>query len=152
MKESKLTMRELYETDFALWLEQTAILLQKQDFQHLDLPNLIEEVESLGRSDKRELYNRLTTLFEHSLKRCFTDLIQDYRGWTDTIRRNQKEIKKLLEDVPSLKIYVQQIIDECYQDALLLLKENPDYQSYPFPEICPFPTDSEQLLNDIFWE
>ncbi len=147
-----LNLVELYETDFNLWLEQTIQLLKTQQFQHLDLAHLIEELEGLGKRDKRELENRLTTLFEHALKRCFTDLTQDYRGWTDTIRRNQKALKKLLADMPSLKNYFQQVQDQCYQEALILLRENPDYQKYDLPKQNPFPADPDRLLNESFWE
>jgi len=52
----------LYETDFHLWLEKTVQLLKEQEFHHLDLGHLIEELEGLGKRDKRELQSRLTTL------------------------------------------------------------------------------------------
>lgn len=143
---------ELYDIDFDLWLEETVKLLKAQDFQSLDLPHLIQEMEDLGKSNRRELENRLITLFEHALKRCFTDLTQDYRGWTDTIRRNQRAIKRLLQDAPSLQPYVQQIMDECYRDALVSLEENPDYQTYHFPQNNPFPNNLDSLLNSPFWE
>ncbi|APB34611.1 hypothetical protein GlitD10_2279 [Gloeomargarita lithophora Alchichica-D10] len=152
MKDLKLTMSELYETDFALWLEQTAILLQKQDFQHLDLPNLIEEVESLGKSQKHELQSRLTTLLEHALKRKYVDSPYDYRGWEETIVREQDELKICLEDSPSLKRYWSEVFDNCYRMAKRRLVVNLDYQNYSFPKNCPFPTDVERLLNDIFWK
>jgi hypothetical protein len=44
----------LYDTDYQLWLEQTRDQLKVRDFGNLDLENLIEEIESLGRSDKRQ--------------------------------------------------------------------------------------------------
>ncbi|HEY9693349.1 MAG TPA: DUF29 domain-containing protein [Oculatellaceae cyanobacterium] len=55
----------LYEQDFVAWCEDTANKLKKRDLDHLDFENLIEEIESLGRSDRRELKNRLTVLFAH---------------------------------------------------------------------------------------
>ncbi|APB34613.1 hypothetical protein GlitD10_2281 [Gloeomargarita lithophora Alchichica-D10] len=139
----------LYDTDYYRWLEQTVILLQKQDFQHLDLVNLIEEVEGLAGRDRRELQSRLTTLFEHALKRKYVDNPYDYRGWASTIKRTQIEINKLLKDSPSLESYFLLCIDECYGDALAIVTIEHDID---FPKSCPFPTDIEQLLNDIFWE
>jgi len=62
------TMSKLYDKDFALWIQQTVRSLQIRDFQHLDLINLIEEVEGLGKSDKRGICNFLRRLCEHLLK------------------------------------------------------------------------------------
>jgi hypothetical protein len=58
--------RSLYEGDFLLWTEKTVSQLKAQDFQNIDLENLIEEVEALGRSERKELLNRLTVIFEYS--------------------------------------------------------------------------------------
>ncbi|MEB3119856.1 MAG: DUF29 domain-containing protein [Snowella sp.] len=70
----------LYEQDFALWIEKTVSQLKAGDFAEIDLENLIEEVESLGRQDKRELENRLKTLLEHALKRRYVLMPDCYRG------------------------------------------------------------------------
>ena len=58
----------LYEQDILLWVEDTVAKLKVRDFDHLDLENLIEEVESVGRSERREFLSRLTRLLEHLLK------------------------------------------------------------------------------------
>ncbi len=52
-------VKNLYDQDFALWIEKTVKQLKSGDLSQVDLENLIEEVESLGRRDKRELKNRL---------------------------------------------------------------------------------------------
>ncbi len=74
-------IKTLYEQDFALWVEETVNLLKAGNFAQVDLDNLIEEVESLVERDKRELKNRLITLFEHALKRKYIPLPDCYRGW-----------------------------------------------------------------------
>ncbi len=86
--------------DYLLWLEGTIDLLKKQNYDRVDWENLIEEIESLGRSQRRELRNQLTTMLEHCLKLCYSTYTQDYRGWTETIRRSQRELQDLLEDSP----------------------------------------------------
>lgn len=68
----------LYDQDFALWIETTVNQLKSKNFTELDLENLINEVESLGRQDKRELENRLITLFEHAIKRRYVPLPDCY--------------------------------------------------------------------------
>ncbi len=152
MNTSQLSLAKLYETDFNLWLEQTIQLLKTKQFQHLDLAHLIEELEGLGKRDKRELQSRLTTLFEHALKRKYVISPGDYRSWEETIVREQRELYILLKNSPSLKRFWEEIIRDCYEDALKFLKKLPDYRNNPFPETCPFPTDPDQLLNQSFWE
>jgi hypothetical protein len=98
MNPSKFNLTELYEADFSFQFEKTVHLLKTQAFHHLDLGHLTEELEGLGKRDKRELENCFTILFKHALKQFFTDLTQDYRAWKDTIRRNQKALNKLLMD------------------------------------------------------
>ena len=64
----------LYEQDILLWVEDTVNKLKNRDFKNLDIDNLIEEVESLGISQKKELISRLMVLLEHLLKRFYVDL------------------------------------------------------------------------------
>ena len=95
-------VKNLYDQDFALWIEKTVKQLKSGDLSQVDLENLIEEVESLGRRDKRELKNRLITLFEQALKRRYLPLSDCYRGWEVTIKRCQSKLKDILKDSPSL--------------------------------------------------
>ncbi|MEB3189205.1 MAG: DUF29 domain-containing protein [Snowella sp.] len=139
----------LYDQDFALWIEATVNQLKSKNFTELDLENLISEVESLGRQDKRELENRLITLFEHAIKRRYVPLPDCYRGWENTLKRTQKELKKNLRDSPSLKNYFLAIMNDCYQDAVDNLQDDYDLK---FPENSPFPETIEVLLNEKFWQ
>ncbi|MFM7384494.1 MAG: DUF29 domain-containing protein [Microcystaceae cyanobacterium] len=139
----------LYDQDFALWVETTVSQLKSKNFTELDLENLISEVESLGRQDKRELENRLITLFEHAIKRRYVPLPDCYRGWESTLKRTQKELKKNLRDSPSLKNYFLAIINDCYQDAVDNLQDDYDLS---FPENLPFSETIEILLNEKFWQ
>lgn len=144
-----MNVSELYDADFALWLEVTTKLLKAQDFQKLDLLHLIEEIEGLGNSQRQELENRLTTLYEHLLKRQYVNLPECYRGWASTIKRTQIRMSKLFKVSPSLKNHYWICKDECYHDALAIVKTEYDVE---FPEYCPFLSDLEQLLNSSFWE
>jgi hypothetical protein len=141
--------KKLYDRDFALWIEETVKQLKSGDLSQVDLENLIEEVESLGRRDKRELKNRLITLFEHALKRCCLPLSDCYRGWEVTIKRCQSNLKDILKDSPSLCNFLVDIYDECYQEAVENMQI--EYDAI-FPDICPFPKDTDSLLNHKFWE
>jgi hypothetical protein len=141
----------LYELDYNLWLAKTIEQLKAKNYDQVNWQNLIEELESLSKSQRRELRNRLTTLLEHGLKRCYSNYVQDYRGWTETIVRSQSELRDLLADSPSLKQYWSEIFQACYTNALARLRNNPDYQSFKFPDSCPFPETVDQLLQEMFW-
>ncbi|NET61581.1 MAG: DUF29 domain-containing protein [Symploca sp. SIO2E6] len=91
----------LYEQDILLWVEDTVAKLKARDFENLDLENLIEEVESLGISQKKELTSRLMVILEHLLKRLYVNSPYDFNGWERTIRTQRNDLELLLEDAPS---------------------------------------------------
>lgn len=136
-------VKNLYDQDFALWIEKTVKQLKSGDLSQVDLENLIEEVESL------ELKNRLITLFEQALKRRYLPLSDCYRGWEVTIKRCQFKLKAILNDSPSLCSFLTDICDNCYQEAVENMRIEYDAN---FPDICPFSKDIDGLLNHKFWQ
>jgi hypothetical protein len=143
-------VKNLYDQDFALWIEATVKQLKSGDLSQVDLENLIEEVESLGKSQPKAVDNFLTRLLEHLLKRCYVVLPDCYWGWEIEIRNFRKELKKEFKYSPSLKRFMIEILEECYREALEAVKE--DYPDSNFPDICPFAEDIDGLLNHKFWE
>lgn len=139
----------LYEQDFALWIDDTVAKLKARDFEQIDLENLIEEIESLGRSDKRELENRLEVLLAHILKRVYIERPNDYRGWILTIAEQRRQLKRLFKQSPSLKNYFNDVFTEIYEDALESVKM--EYPDVDFPIDWPFDRDINALLNEVFW-
>ncbi|MBD2116582.1 MULTISPECIES: DUF29 domain-containing protein [Microcystis] len=143
-------VKNLYDQDFALWIEETVKQLKSGDLSRVDLENLIEEVESLGKSQRKAVDNFLTRLLEHLLKRCYVVLPDCYRGWEIEIRNFRKELKKEFKYSPSLKRFMIEILEECYREALEAVKE--DYPDSDFPDVCPFAEDIDGLLNHKFWQ
>ncbi|REJ42109.1 MAG: DUF29 domain-containing protein [Microcystis flos-aquae DF17] len=143
-------VKNLYNQDFALWIEATVKQLKSGDLSQVDLENLIEEVESLGKSQPKAVDNFLTRLLEHLLKRCYVALPDCYRGWEIEIRNFRKELKKEFKYSPSLKRFMIEILEECYREALEAVKE--DYPDSNFPDVCPFAEDIDGLLNHKFWQ
>ena len=90
---------KLYETDFFLWTKEQAAALRAGRLDALDRDNLAEEVESLGRKDRRELESRLTVLVMHLLKWRYQPAERG-GSWDSTIRTERREIQKLLHDSP----------------------------------------------------
>lgn len=102
-----------YQSDFAAWAFAQADLLRVGNLKNLDIANLVEEIEAMGRSEHRSLENRLILLIGHLLKWQFQ---QDRRGnsWSRTIREQRKGIGKLVKDSPSLKAHFDD--DEWFVD------------------------------------
>jgi len=145
-----MTTPSLYDRDILLWVEDTVAKLKSHDFEQLDIENLIEEVESLGISQRRELRNRLTTLLEHLLKRLYVNLINDYNGWERTIREQRRQIHFLLKDSPSLKSIWADTFTQVWELAIAdVCEEYPQTQS---PDRWQFSSDLEPMLNDRFWQ
>jgi hypothetical protein len=147
---SQTTSKTIYDQDFALWLEDTVSKLKAREFNQVDWENLIEEVESLGKSQRKAIRSFLVKLLEHLLKRCYVNLPECYRGWEIEIRNFRRELKQEFKDSPSLKSFMLEIFTESYQDALEAMRE--DYPDVIFPDVCPFPQDVEALLIEKFWE
>ena len=98
-----LTPQSLYDQDILLWVEDTISKLKAHDFANLDLENLIEEIDTLGKSQRNTVRSLLRRLIEHLLKRCYVPLPECYVGWQREIRACRNDIKDVLEDAPSLK-------------------------------------------------
>ena len=93
---AKLSISSLYETDFYAWIQQQAMFLHNQQWSQLDLPNLIEEIESLGKQQCQELRNRLSVLIGHLLKWQYQPQHRS-RSWLATLRIQRLDIHELLE-------------------------------------------------------
>ena len=96
---------ELYDRDFVLWTEQRAAALRRAKASKLplDWENLAEEIESLGKSDRRELRSQITRILRHLLKLVASPAEVFRAGWRSTIRDARAEIEDVLEDSPSLR-------------------------------------------------
>jgi len=137
----------LYETDFYAWTIQQSKLLKNIDLPDLDIVNLVEEIESLGKQQRQELKNRLAILIGHILKWDYQPT-KGSKSWRVTIRSQRREIETLLLDNPSLKPYLPEAIARAYKAGLdLVILETPlDYQD--LPEDCAYTLD--QLFDPDF--
>lgn len=140
----------LYEQDILLWVEDTVNKLKNHDFENLDIDNLIEEVESLGISQKKELISRLMVLLEHLSKRLYVDLPYDYKGWERTIRNQRNALELLLRDAPSLKTRWDDSFIVAWEIALKTVRK--EYRQVFFPDRWPYSQSIETTLNEDFWE
>lgn len=145
----KMKILSLYEQDILLWVEDTVSKLKARDFDNLDLENLIEEVESLGISQKKELASRLMVILEHLLKRLYVNSPDDYNGWERTIRTQRNALELLLEDAPSLKTFWDASFDNAWRIALRTVRE--EYPQVNFPTQWPYSRQVAAMLTKRFW-
>ncbi|MGC1246797.1 MAG: DUF29 domain-containing protein [Spirulinaceae cyanobacterium] len=130
------TSQNLYNQDFYLWTEVTAQQLQERKLAEVDLVNLIEEVESMGRSEKRELKSRLIILLMHLLKWMYQPGKRS-NSWRNTISEQRICLEELLEDSPSLKTFLPEAFEQCYQKARDRAAKETGINLNIFPLECP---------------
>ncbi|MFM7364639.1 MAG: DUF29 domain-containing protein [Cuspidothrix sp.] len=142
--------KKLYDQDFYLWIQTTVQQLKERNLEQLDIENLIEEIDSMGRSEKRELKTRLVVLIEHLLKLQYWTDEKEYnaRGWRNTVIEQRRQIAYTLVDSPSLKAILNDVFLDCYQDARKDTINKYQLSSNLFPEESPF-TLTEVLNQDF---
>ena len=142
------TTQTLYDQDYYLWIRTTINQLRAGQFSAIDLENLLEELETMGRSEKRAIKSLLTKLLEHLLKlKCWNSERERNQGhWKGEIRTFRIQIKDELKDSPSLKPYILEIFDQCYQDARKLVSDRSELPLDIFP-LTPI-ASLEQILDE----
>jgi len=142
------SMQSLYETDFYAWTQEQTKLLKHQQWNQLDLPNLIEEIESLGKQQRAELRNRLSILIGHLLKWEY-QVSKRSRSWLMTIRVQRRDTQELLSENPSLKPYLQEALQKIYESGRDLASGETNLPLKTFPENCPY--SLEEIFSQAFY-
>ena len=124
---------DLYETDLYAWGQSQADLLRERRFDELDLRNLIDEVASVGGSEKREIESRLDTLIDHLLKWTYQPGGRR-NSWSATTLEQRTRISRILRGSPSLKRYPSEVFEECHLSGRLLAGEDTGIDFTLFPE------------------
>jgi len=140
--------KTLYDTDFNLWLSEQLQLLREERLGELDVANLIEELESLGKSDKRALTSHLKIALQHMLKWDYQPEKQS-DSWVRSIVNSRSEILLILEDSPSLQNFISEALTKAYplarKDARdetgLPLSTFPEQQAYTFEQVMEWKPD-----------
>lgn len=140
-------MSVLYENDFYGWTMKQADLLRSGRLNEIDLTNLIEEIETLGRSEKRALELSLGLLLQHLLKWKLQSLLRS-RSWEITIKSQRREIEDLLDESPSLKPELDQAMQKVYAKAKGWVEVETGLSAQMFPEQCPW--TFAEIINSEF--
>ena len=113
-------MSSLYNRDFNLWIQKTVSNLKNKDMGAIDWEHLIDEIEGMGKSDRRALQSYLERLIEHLLKLKYWHTERDRceQGWKIEILEFRSRIERILDDSPSLKNYLTEIYPKAHRLAV----------------------------------
>ncbi|MBF0334011.1 MAG: DUF29 domain-containing protein [Alphaproteobacteria bacterium] len=138
----------LYERDFYAWANEQAALLRSGQLSTADIEHIAEEIESMGKTEKRELASRLTVLLTHLLKWQFQPERRG-RSWRSTITIQRHALADHLADNPSLKSTLDQVLTRAYEDGRLGAIGETDLPESLFPSECPW--SFERIMDAAFW-
>ena len=139
----------LYDQDFLEWTQQQVEYLRKGYWARLDVENLVEELEALGRSEQRELGSYLQVLLMHRLK-CQYQPERKTKSWDNTLSNCRDKIQDCLEDTPSLQRFLKdsEWVGKYYRRACRDAAKEMNKSVEIFPPECPYTL--EQILSSDF--
>ena len=138
----------LYDRDFYAWSQEQAGLLRAGKLTQADIEHIAEEIESMGKSEKRELVNRLAVLLTHLLKWQAQPALRG-TSWRLTIEEQRDRLTDHLSDNPSLKATLDVSITSGYRLAILSAARETGFDRTAFPGTCPWSFD--QMMAEDFW-
>ena len=140
--------RQLYDRDFYGWANEQAGLLRAGRLSEADIDHIAEEIESMGKSERNQLTNRLAVLLAHLLKWQFQPALRG-NSWRLTVREQRRWIARVMAQNPSLRPELGAILDDAYGDALLIAERETGLLELAFTPTCPW--SFEQILEPDLW-
>nr|WP_318699277.1 MULTISPECIES: DUF29 domain-containing protein [unclassified Roseofilum] len=143
MENEPMVARFLYDRDYHQWIQETVEALRNRDFHEIDWDNLIEELESMGKNDKRAVISLLTRLLEHLLKLKYWQAEKERcsNHWSAKIVNFRAQIEDRLEDSPSLRSQLPLLYYKAYPVALKSVSK-----------LFDLPEDAEMSLSQVLDE
>ena len=142
-----MDIKQLHDRDFNLWVEETKKKIQNRDYEGMDWDNLLDEIDDMGKSEKRSLESYLERLIEHILKLQYWQGERDrnYKHWQVEIINFRSRIARLLKRNPSFNRYMAEVYPEIFEDVVKSWQiefEIPDNHFIPL----------EQILSENYFE
>ena len=142
------TRPSLHDSDFYAWSLEQAALLRAGRVAEADLAAIAVEIESMGKTEKRELVSRLTVLLLHLLKWRYQPTNRG-PSWRLSIANARDEISDLLADNPSLKSLIDEVMASAYRYARRKAAIETEMAEEAFPSACPW--SFAQAADEGFW-
>lgn len=128
-------MKDAYDVDFVAWTEETAQAIREERWSDIDRDALIDEVESLGNRDRREVISRLAVLLLHLLKTKYQPE-RETRSWQETITEQREQLALILDDSPSLRARIDDFLSKAHKSARRKAAIETGIRLDTFPETC----------------
>jgi hypothetical protein len=139
---------QIYDTDLVVWAETNAPLLRQGRLSEIDGLHIAEELEDVGKSERRSLASHLRNLLLHLIKWRYQDGLRGV-SWRLSIQNARQQIQDILADSPSLKAHLAASLEDEYRRALVLAVTETGLPRGTFPADCPF--SAEQVMDDDWW-
>jgi hypothetical protein len=139
---------QLYDSDFYAWANEQAALLRAGKVAHADIEHIAQEIESMGKTEKRELLSRLSVLLLHLLKWRFQPKRRS-RSWRLSVEAQRIQLSLHLADNPSLKSLLTPATADAYRLAVIDAQRETGLDAAVFPSECPW--TFEQMMAEDFW-
>jgi hypothetical protein len=145
------SLSSLYERDYYEWIERNVHAIREGRVQEVDWSNVAEELEDMGKSEKRALRSQLARLIAHLLKWAYQTKRRptSQNSWRATIKHARESINEILDESPSLRPQLPQMVPAGYRDALAQVLEETGLPEQTFPATCPW--NLEQMVAEDFW-
>ena len=137
-----------YDEDFYAWAKRNAELMREGRLSEVEVEHIAEELESMTRSEKRELTNRLAVLIAHLLKWQFQPERRS-NSCKNTIEVQREDVAELIEESPSLRHEIDADLGRAYKKAIRLAAAETGVSTETFPTVCPYAFD--EIVAEGFW-
>lgn len=136
-----------YDTDYLQWIETTLVKLRQREYAAVDWENLIAEIEDTGKRERRSLESNLIVVLLHLLKWQHQPE-QRSGSWAGSLVEHRRRLRRALQDSPSLKLYLEQILTDSYRAAVRQAKAETELPPEQFPAQCPYKLT--EIMDDEF--
>lgn len=141
-------LKQEYNQDFYAWALHNAELIRQRKFSEVDIEHVAEEIESMGRRERREFINRLAILLAHILKWQYQPKRRG-NSWKYTIKEQRLQAIRLLEENPSLKHEIDILLNYAYEEAVIISAGETNLPEFTFPKKCSFTL--HEILDQQFF-
>jgi hypothetical protein len=147
-RQASFSEESTYEQDLYAWALKNAALLREGRLSEIDAEHIAEELEDMGKSERRALRSYLRNLMMHLLKWQYQ---LSHRGvsWKLSIRNARHEIQIIIKDSPSLQRAIPALVTDEYSSARSNAIDETGFPETAFPPACPY--SIEQMLDEAFW-
>ena len=133
--------KTLYDIDFAEWSDRTAKLLRAGRFEELDIANVAEEIEDLGKSERSAVRSHLSRLLLHKIKQVIQPE-RDCASWKVSIASARNALRDKLVVSPSLRPYLRNSLQQIYRESIELALIETGLEHAAVPDECPWDLDT----------